>query len=123
MTKYKITNERGAPRLHMGEREVPAVLYGLSDIPGSNANTAQAQRNIANFAAAGIDLVCADTGLHIGWRRVTEYDTEVMREEISSVLEANPKVAEEQVIFIRNLRNLNLNQSLLINIFIVKQLL
>jgi len=91
MTKYKITNERGAPRLHMGEREVPAVLYGLSDIPGSNANTAQAQRNIANFAAAGIDLVCADTGLHIGWRRVTEYDTEVMREEISSVLEANPK--------------------------------
>lgn len=79
-----------APRLEIDGRVVAPVLYGLSDIPGSDANTAQAQRNIKNFADAGINLVCCDTGIHLGWHKVTPFDTEAIREEIGAVLEANP---------------------------------
>lgn len=90
MAKCRITNERGAPTLKINGMTVAPVMYGLSDIPGSDANTAQAQRNIKNFREAGINLVCCDTGIHLGWHKVTQFDTEAIREEIGAVLEANP---------------------------------
>jgi len=90
MPDYKITTERNAPTLHIDGEAVPPVMYCLSDIPGSDSNTAQAQKNIKNFAEAGIRLVSADTGIHLGWHKVSPFDSEAMREEIAAVADANP---------------------------------
>ena len=90
MNKYEISSERNAPTLRINGQNVPPVLYCLSDIPGSRSNTAQAQKNIKNFADAGIQLVSADTCLHLGWHKVSPFDPEAMREEIGAVLDANP---------------------------------
>ncbi|MBE6560404.1 MAG: hypothetical protein E7662_04705 [Ruminococcaceae bacterium] len=91
MSCYEIRRTDGKPALYQdGTRTVP-ILYGLSDIPGSAANTAQAQRNIAAFAAAGIHMVDADTGLHLGWRKNSPFDPEALRAEIGAVLDADPQ--------------------------------
>ncbi len=91
MTKSKIQWQSRCPGLEIDGRVVPPVLYGLSDIPGSNSNTAQAQRNIARFHEAGIDLVNVDTGLHLGWHKATPFEPDAILSEIGSVLEANPE--------------------------------
>lgn len=90
MPDYKITTERNAPTLMIDGKAEPPVMYCLSDIPGSDSNTAQAQKNIKNFAKAGIRLVSADTGIHLGWHKVSPFDAEAMREEIAAVADANP---------------------------------
>lgn len=86
----QITNDLGAPRFRIDGKVVTPMLFGLSDFPAAASNTAYAQKNIKLFSEAGIDLVCIDTGLHIGWHKTSPFDTEAMIAEISSVLDANP---------------------------------
>ena len=91
MESVQICSKDGSPGLYIdGEKTVP-ILYGLSDIPASNSNTAQAQRNIRLFAQQGISLVTADTGLHLGWHKTEPFEVEPLREEIAGVLDANPE--------------------------------
>jgi hypothetical protein len=77
--------------LVIDDQRVLPILYGLSDFPAARSNTAQAKRNVVHFAAAGIDLVSGDTCLHLGWHKVSPFETEAMRAEIAGVLDANPK--------------------------------
>ena len=72
-----------------GEKTAP-VLYALSDIPASKSNTAQAQRNIANFARAGVNLVQVDTKLGLGWHKSTSVEFDGIQAEIAGALDANP---------------------------------
>lgn len=85
-----ITNELNAPRFEIDGRIIPPMLFGLSDFPAAASNTAYAQKNIKLFADAGINLVCIDTGLHLGWHKAEPFEPEAMIAEISSVLDANP---------------------------------
>lgn len=90
MSKAEIHTESGKPTIFVDGKALPPVLYGLSDIPASDSNTAQAQRNIARFAKARINLVNVDTGLHLGWHRVSKFDPAAVIAEISGALDANP---------------------------------
>jgi len=90
MAKAKIMQTLGKPTLYVNDNCTAPVLYALSDFPGAAANTAYAQRNIPAFAKAGVSLVAADTGLHIGWRKSTGFDPDALICELSSVLDANP---------------------------------
>ena len=90
MTEYSIKNLYNKPTICIDGKPIAPVVYALSDIHGSNANTKQAQENIENFAKAGINLVACDANLCSGWRRVTEFDPEPVSSEILSVLDANP---------------------------------
>ncbi|MBE6930216.1 MAG: hypothetical protein E7463_08055 [Ruminococcaceae bacterium] len=91
MSKSEVRQENGRPVLYVDNQKMLPILYGLSDIPGSNSNTAQAQKNIANFADAGIHIVQVDCGIHLGWHKVTPFDPEALIAEIGSVLEVNEK--------------------------------
>ena len=75
-----------------GEKTAP-VLYALSDIPASKSNTAQAQRNIANFARAGVNLVQVDTKLGLGWHKSTTVEFDGIQAEIAGALDVNPDAA------------------------------
>ena len=88
--KSKIQIENGSPKLYINGKKTAPVLYGLSDIPASNSNTAQAQRNIKNFAQAGINLVTADTSLTLGWHKHDPFECEPMFAEIAGIVEAEP---------------------------------
>lgn len=90
MSEYSIKNLYNKPTICIDGKPTAPVVYALSDIHGSNANTKQAQENIENFAKAGINLVACDANLCSGWRRVTEFDPEPVSSEILSVLDANP---------------------------------
>jgi len=90
MDKAKILQWGNKPTLYIDGQPTAPVLYALSDFPGAAANTAYAQRNIAAFAQAGVQLVAADIGLHIGWHKATPFDPEAQVCELSSVLDANP---------------------------------
>jgi hypothetical protein len=90
MSVAEIRNDGGCPELFIDGVRVLPILYGLSDIPASKSNTAQAKRNISAFSKVGINLVNADTGLHLGWRKTSLFDPEPLIEEISGVLDANP---------------------------------
>ena len=90
MTKYSIENLYNKPSLCIDGEPTTPIVYALSDIPGSNANSKQAQENIENFAKAGINLVACDANLCSGWRRVSEFDPEPVSSEILTVLDANP---------------------------------
>ncbi len=90
MPDYRIVMEDGAPRLYVNGVKTLPYMYQLSDIPGSNSNTAQAQKNIRNFADIGVNLVGVDTGLYLGWHRVTPFDPEALLEEIAAAVDANP---------------------------------
>ena len=90
MSKYEIRRTGGKPTLYVDGQITAPVLYALSDFPGAASNTAYAQKNIAAFAGAGVRLVAADTGLHIGWRKSTGFDPDALICELSSVLDANP---------------------------------
>ena len=69
----QIRQTGGKPTLYIDGKITAPVLYALSDFPGAASNTAYAQKNIAAFARAGVNLVAADTGLHIGWRKTTGF--------------------------------------------------
>ncbi len=87
----EIRSEQGRPTLYIDGVRTPPVFYGLSDIPASASDTAQAQRNIAAFAKAGISVVNIDTALSIGWHKVTEYQPDAVLAEIGHVLEVHPQ--------------------------------
>ncbi len=89
MSDFKV-KKNSKPELFIDGKKTAPVLYGLSDFPGAAANTAYAQKNIARFAKAGINLVEIDTELRIGWHKVNEFDPEAMIAEVESVLDANP---------------------------------
>ena len=90
MKSSEVRYEKGMPALYVdGKRRLP-MLFGLSDIPGSAANTAYAQKNIAQFAAEGIHLVTADTELRLGWHKTTPFEWEPLQEEIAACMQADP---------------------------------
>lgn len=90
MSENQILFDKNKPTLSIDGKVVPPLLYGLSDIPASNSNTLQAQRNIRNFGNVGINLVNVDTGIHLGWHKTTPFEPDAIIMEIASVLEANP---------------------------------
>ena len=91
MSYAEVRNDSGTPRLYVDGVETPPILYGLSDFPGAAANTAYAQKNIAQFAARGIHLFQADSGLHLGWHKASGFEWEPIQEEIAAVLSADPE--------------------------------
>ena len=91
MALCKVAVTDGVPALFVDGERVPPVLYGLSDIPASRADTAQAQRNIRQFSGAGVRLVCADAELRRCWHKQTTFDPDPVREVIASVLDAVPQ--------------------------------
>jgi len=90
MSISEIRFEGNRPALYIDGKPVTPMLFGLSDFPGAKANTAYAQRNIALFAKAGINLVNIDCSLHIGWQKTEVFQPEAIIEEIASALDANP---------------------------------
>lgn len=86
-----IRTEDGAVRLYVDGRRVPPLIYGLSDIPASRSHTPQAQKNMAQFAAAGVDIVEVDTSLHLCWRKNGQLDIRPIVKEVSDVLTASPQ--------------------------------
>ena len=58
--------ENGSPVLYINGKKTAPLIYALSDIPVSNPLTAQAQKNIAQFAAQGIHLISTDVNLTKG---------------------------------------------------------
>ncbi len=87
---YAVENIDGAPRITVNGERISPVLYGLSDFPAAASNTAYAQRNIAAFKKAGIDLVNIDTELRLGWHKVSPFDPEALIAEVANVLDVNP---------------------------------
>ena len=90
MKNYTVTNINNKPTLYSDGKTIPPVIYALSDIPASASYSAQANRNIKNFGEAGVNLVAIDANLAIGWRRVTPFDSEGIRAEITGATDANP---------------------------------
>ena len=87
----QIITEGGRPQLYIdGERTSP-IIYGLSDFPAAAANSHYAYKNIRAFGERGINIVTADSSLHLGWHRVSPYDPEAIHAEIESVMDANPE--------------------------------
>ena len=91
MSYAEVRNDSGTPRLYVDGVETPPILYGLSDFPGAAANTAYAQKNIAQFAAAGIHLFQADSDLRLGWHKSSPFEWEPIHEEIAAVVAADPE--------------------------------
>ena len=87
--KTHVTFDYNKPSLYVDDKLTVPVIYALSDFPGARSNTYQAMINVANFAKVGIDLVEVDVKLHYGWHKVSDFDTEPMREEIACALDAN----------------------------------
>lgn len=85
-----LKNEKGKPTFYISNRPTPPIIYGLSDFPGASANTHYAYRNIQNFAEQGINIVMADSALHLGWHKRFPFDPEAIISEIEAVLDANP---------------------------------
>ena len=81
----------GRPHIIVNGESIPPLIYGLSDIPASRTSTAQAKRNIANFAKAGINLVQIDTDLRLCWQPDGIVDSTSVINEIAGALEANPQ--------------------------------
>ena len=79
----------GRPHIIVNGESIPPLIYGLSDIPASRTSTAQAKRNIANFAKAGINLVQIDTDLRLCWQPDGIVDSTSVINEIAGALEAN----------------------------------
>ena len=85
--------ENGTPVLYVNGQRTAPLIYALSDIPISNPLTAQAQKNIANFAAQGVDLVCTDVNLSKGWHKVRPYNPDFLLGDLTAVIETNPTAA------------------------------
>lgn len=91
MRSVSVRQEHGSPALYVDGVKTLPILYGLSDIPGSRTNTAQAQKNIRQFAEQGIHLVTADTELRLGWHKVSPFEWEPLQEEIAGAMQADPQ--------------------------------
>ena len=79
----------GRSHIIVNGESIPPLIYGLSDIPASKTSTAQAKRNIANFARAGINLVQIDTDLRLCWLPKGIVDSKPVLNEIAGAVEAN----------------------------------
>lgn len=90
MHSVKVETNGNAPELFVDGQKVIPIMYALSDMPGSKSNTAQALKNIQNFAKCGINIVSVDTNLSLGWHKSTEFEIEPMQAEVAGALEANP---------------------------------
>lgn len=86
----KVVFENNRPELYIDDKRYVPLVFALSDFPGARSNTAYAQRNIKNFHEQGIDLVGTDTGIHLGWNKVTGFDPEPLIAELGGVIDANP---------------------------------
>ncbi len=87
----KLVFQNGKAHIQINGINVPPVVYGLSDIPASKTSTAQAQRNIANFAKAGVNLVQIDTDLRYCWLPSGKIDIATFQREIAGALKGNPE--------------------------------
>ncbi|MBR5743409.1 MAG: hypothetical protein IKX85_06350, partial [Clostridia bacterium] len=85
--------ENGSPVLYLNGKKTAPLIYALSDIPISNPLTAQAQRNIANFARQGIDMVSTDVNLAKGWHKNGPYRPDFLIGDLTAVIETNPRAA------------------------------
>ncbi len=90
MSVSKIITENGRPTLYIDGKKTLPMLYGMSDIPASRSNTAMSQRNMRNFAEAGIKLVCCDVAISTEWHKYYPFETNSIRAEIAGVLAAVP---------------------------------
>lgn len=90
MNIYKIKNDTHKPVITANDKACAPVLYGLSDFPAARTNTYYAQKNIAQFSDAGVNLVNIDIPLCRAWRRVSPFDSASLIADISYVLDANP---------------------------------
>lgn len=88
--KSKVTAQGGVPELYIDGVKTAPLFYALSDCPFGRAYTAVSQKNIKNFAAAGINVVCIDTSLYKAWKRNGEVDISEILKELTAVNEANP---------------------------------
>ena len=86
--RVRMMNNR--PTLLLDGADTLPLIYALSDFPGADSRTYQAQKNIAAFHQAGINLVACDTNLLLGWYKASEGDYDALRAELSYVLDANP---------------------------------
>ena len=95
MDRYRAYTEfeNGAVRLYVNGEVVAPVIYGLSDIPASDSDTPQAQKNIRNFGCAGINLVQVDTEIRQGWKENGDFDILPIAYEVKGAVDANPDAA------------------------------
>lgn len=89
----EVRMENSNPVLYVNDEKCSPIIYALSDIPASSPLTAQAQKNIANFAAQGIHIVCTDVNLYKGWKKNGAYNADFLISDLNAILETNPKAA------------------------------
>lgn len=85
--------ECGSPVLYLNGKKSAPILYALSDIPASNPLTAQAQRNIAQFAEQGFRLFSTYIPLYKGWRKNRPYNPDFILGELAAILETCPSAS------------------------------
>ena len=85
--------ENGTPVLYLNGEKTAPLIYALSDVPISNPLTAQAQKNIGNFAAQGINLVSTDVNLCKGWHKHKPYCPDFLIGDLTAIIETNPNAA------------------------------
>ena len=74
--RVRMMNNR--PTLLLDGADTLPLIYALSDFPGADSRTYQAQKNIAAFRQAGINLVACDTNLLLGWYKAAEGDYDAL---------------------------------------------
>jgi hypothetical protein len=87
----EVTMKDGRPRLYINGKEKAPLMFALSDITPSRAWTAQAQRNIKNFADQGIDIVQVDTCLYLGWEKGKKLDIGFALKELDGAISISPE--------------------------------
>lgn len=85
--------ENGSPVLYLNGKKTAPLIYALSDVPISSPLTAQAQTNIAHFAAQGIHLISTVVDLCKGWHKVKPYCADFLIGDLTAILETNPNAA------------------------------
>lgn len=90
MIKAQVKTTAGTPSLYINGKRVPPVLFGLSDFPAARPDTAYAQKNIGEFAKAGINPVALDANLCQCFHKVTPPTFEHIIAAVASMYKANP---------------------------------
>ena len=85
--------EDGSPVLYLNGQKTAPLIYALSDVPISSPLTAQAQRNIANFAQQGINIVSTCVNLCKGWHKTGPYRPDFLIGDLTAIIETNPDAA------------------------------
>ncbi len=85
--------ENGSPVLYVNGKKTAPLIYALSDVPISNPLTAQAQKNIAQFAAQGIHLISTDVNLTKGWHKSDPYHPDFLLGDLTAIIETDPEAA------------------------------